>query len=148
MKSLFFAIILCLGFTVTSNAQEDTTYAKVVFEMMAVSGAEANTNAVMDQLFSLFKTQHGDVPNTFWAEFEKEFRETSFKEFVTMCIPIYQKHLTKEDLQAAIDFYKTPAGKKLAEKTPLITTESMQVGQQWGMELSNKVLKKLEENGY
>lgn len=148
MKSLFFSFVLCVSFSITSNAQTDSTYLKVLSEMLDVSGAEANTNAVMDQLFTMFRTQYGDIPNTFWEEFEKEFRETSFNEFVTMCIPIYKKHLTIDDLQAAIDFYNSPAGKRIAEKTPLITTESMQVGQKWGMELSNKVLEKIKEMGY
>ena len=35
--------------------------------------------------------------------------------------------------------YKTPVGKKLAEKIPLITQESMQVSMEWGMEIAQKM---------
>ncbi len=36
-------------------------------------------------------------------------------------------------------FYETPAGKKLAEKTPMITMESMQLSQTWAMSLMGKI---------
>ena len=35
--------------------------------------------------------------------------------------------------------YKTPIGKKIAQKTPLITQETMNVSMQWGMEFGNKI---------
>jgi hypothetical protein len=40
--------------------------------------------------------------------------------------------------------YKTPIGKKISEKTPIIAQETMQASMQWGMELSQKMQKYLE----
>jgi hypothetical protein len=65
-----------------------------------------------------------------------------------MLAPVYYKHLTLEDLNQIIVFYKTPAGKKMATATPAITQESMQIGQQWGMKIGEKVEDKLREKGY
>ena len=145
MKSLFFALTLCLSFSITSNAQTDTTYAKVLSEMLEVTGAEANFDVAMNQVFAMSKAQFDNIDEEMWTELENELRKVSFKELMDMFTPVYQKHLSVEDLQATIDFYKTPAGKRIAEKTPLITSETMVIAQKWGMELSSKVMKKIEE---
>jgi uncharacterized protein len=41
-------------------------------------------------------------------------------------VPVYQKHLTKDDVEAMLAFYSTPTGQKLLREQPQITTESMQ----------------------
>ena len=69
-------------------------------------------------------------------------------ELADMLAPVYEKHMTENDLKKIIEFYQTPVGKKYAEKTPLITQESMQVGQQWGMRIGQKVMERLKEKGY
>lgn len=63
-------------------------------------------------------------------------------------LPIYQKHLTEADLHGIIAFYDTPVGKKFAEKTPLITLESMIAGQEWGLQIGQQVIDKLKNKGY
>jgi hypothetical protein len=59
-------------------------------------------------------------------------------------VPIYVEHLTVEEMQAAIDFYETPEGQSLIEKMPVISQESFAVGQQWGMELAQRVMEEIE----
>lgn len=41
-------------------------------------------------------------------------------------IPVYQKHLTKSDIDAMIAFYDTPTGQKLMREQPQMAAESMQ----------------------
>ncbi len=41
-------------------------------------------------------------------------------------IPIYQKHLTKGDVDAMTVFYSSPTGQKLLREQPAIASESMQ----------------------
>jgi len=74
--------------------------------------------------------------------------KASIDELVEMLAPVYKKHLSEDDLDKIIQFYNTPVGKKLAEATPAITQESMQVGQQWGMKVGQIVADKLEKAGY
>jgi uncharacterized protein len=83
-----------------------------------------------------------------WSGFEKEFSKTSMDELVDMLAPVYQKHMTENDLKKIIEFYQTPVGKKYAEKTPVIMQESMQVGQQWGMKMGQAFQDKLKARGY
>jgi hypothetical protein len=41
-------------------------------------------------------------------------------------IPVYQRHLTKNDVDAMSAFYSSPTGQKLLHEMPAMTTESMQ----------------------
>jgi hypothetical protein len=50
-------------------------------------------------------------------------------EMVAAIVPIYQKHLTKSDLEAVIIFYKSPAGQKILKEQPAMMAEGMQAGQ-------------------
>lgn len=56
--------------------------------------------------------------------------------------------MSLEDMKAITEFYKTPAGKKLAQKTPLITQEYTKVGEKLGQGVAEKVLARLQEKGY
>lgn len=42
-------------------------------------------------------------------------------------IPVYQKYLSRADVEAMIVFYSSPTGKKLIDKMPQMTQEAMQV---------------------
>ncbi len=42
-------------------------------------------------------------------------------------IPVYQKYLSRADVEAMIVFYSSPTGKKLIDKMPEMTQEAMQV---------------------
>lgn len=47
-------------------------------------------------------------------------------------VPIYQKHLTKADLDAVTAFYSSPPGQKILKELPAIMSEAMQVGGEIG----------------
>ncbi len=44
-------------------------------------------------------------------------------------IPVYQKHLSKSDVDEMIKFYSTPTGQKILREMPAVTAESMQAMQ-------------------
>ena len=49
-----------------------------------------------------------------------------FEELLQAMTPVYQKHLTKDDLTAITAFYSSPVGQKLLKEMPAITQEAMQ----------------------
>jgi hypothetical protein len=128
--------------------QGDPQYKISLNKMLEVGGSEESFKVVMKQMFDMLKQQKTNVPDNVWADFEKEFSKTSIDDLVDLLIPVYQKHMTIADLQKIIEFYQTPVGKKYAEKTPMIMQESMQVGQQWGMDMGQKFQEKLQQKGY
>jgi len=142
-------ILTLLTFFVLSTSvcfsQTSTEYKTALKKMMIASGAENTYKVVIDQMVAAFKTQKSNVPEEFWTEMGAEMVKTSMTDLVDMLAPVYEKHLTLADINGLIAFYQSPIGKKFAEKTPFITQESMQIGQQWGMKLGQKIVDKLKE---
>jgi hypothetical protein len=115
---------------------------------MEVSGTLATFKTAIKGMISNFKIMNSSVPEDVWKKFENELLNTSVDDLVKQFSPVYEKHLTETDLNDIIKFYSTPAGKKLAEKTPILTQESMAAGQVWGQAVGQKVMMKLKEKGY
>jgi uncharacterized protein len=82
-----------------------------------------------------------DAPAAFWETFKQEL---DANELMQAIIPVYQKHLTEEDIQAILVFYNTPAGKKLISAQPSIMQESMMIGQQWGQKVFMRAKQKFD----
>ncbi|MEH6657934.1 DUF2059 domain-containing protein [Leeuwenhoekiella marinoflava] len=148
MKKLIFTALLITSFTFTIQAQEADPYKDTLKEMLVASGSMGTFQVAIKQVFNMYKQQKPGVPDEVWGELESSFSKTSIDDLAEMLTPVYKKSLTQSDLQAIIGFYQTPIGQKFAEKTPAITQESMQVGQQWGMKLGQKVMSKLQEKAY
>ena len=148
MKKHIILILFALFSLSTSQAQSESSYTQTLTEMFEVSGTENVYQTVIAQFFGMFKQQYSAVDSTVWEELEAEFMQTSMNEIVEMLTPVYKKHLTEEDMQTVIEFYRTDTGKKFVEKTPLITQESMQIGQEWGRKIGEEFVKKMEERGY
>ena len=147
MKKTLFAFILIVFVAGTINAQSKT-YPATLKKYMEASGSMGAFKMAITQMMGSFKSMNSSVPEEFWKEIETEFQNTSLDDLVTMMAPVYEKHMTEADLNEVIKFYSTPAGKKLAEKTPTIMQESMAVGQTWGQTVAGKVMAKLKEKGY
>lgn len=127
---------------------QDTDYAKTLRKMFEVSGTEQTFQAAIKQMFTMYKQQFTEIDTETWVELESEFSDTSLDDLTVMLVPVYEKYMTEADLKELITFYESPVGQKYAKSIPLITQESMQVGQQWGMVIGEKFAKKMEERGY
>lgn len=138
-----FVIVSCTVF-----GQTNPEYSKTLQKMFDVSGSKENYQAAIDQMFSMFQQQYPEVPAELWGELKTEFNQLSLNELTEMLVPVYEKHLTIEDLKELIKFYESPTGKKFAKTTPLIMQETMQIGQQWGIKIGEEFAKKMSERGY
>lgn len=122
-------------------AQETSREERLAKELLEVSSGTAMGMQVMHQMIGSFAAAFPDVPQEFWDNFAKEVDPKELEELI---LPIYVKHLTAEEMEAAIAFYRTPEGQSILRKMPLVVQESIQVGQQWGERLSQRVMEKLE----
>jgi uncharacterized protein len=149
MKKLFLVLSFVVMASMSFFAQQvPAAYTKSLKELFELNGTEETFITAIDQMMEMFETSRDDVPADVWKALGDEFSKTSLNDLVEMLAPVYHKHLTIDDLNQIIVFYKTPAGKKLAMTTPAITQESMQIGQQWGMKVGQKVEDRLREKGY
>lgn len=149
MKKMLAIALLLLATSVNMvSAQANDEYKQTLKRMLDVAGSEATFDSAIKQMLGMFKEQYQSVPDNVWTELENEMLKVSMDDLVEMLTPVYAKHMSISDLNKIIEFYQTPVGKKYAEKTPLITQESMQVGQQWGMQVGQKFQEKMKEKGY
>jgi len=73
------------------------------------------------------------------------FREFSPDEMIDALVLIYQKHLSKSDLDAILVFYASPAGQKVLKEMPAILAESMEVGGEIGRKKMGAINQKIEQ---
>ena len=131
MKKIIITFVLLISF---NFAQSQENYKSLVVDFMSAQGQFETFNATIDQMASMMALTLDDS--------EKELLSKEVMgSLVDLLVPIYKNHFTEQDLREAIELYKTPIGKKISEKTPIIAQETMQASMQWGMELAEKMQK-------
>ena len=131
MKKIIITFVLLISF---NFAQSQENYKSLVVDFMSAQGQFETFNATIDQMASMMALTLDDS--------EKELLSKEVMgSLVDLLVPIYKNHFTEQDLKESIELYKTPIGKKISEKTPIIAQETMQASMQWGMELAEKMQK-------
>ncbi len=96
-----------------------------------------------------FKQKVPDATPAQLAEVER-FAEGLFKdmpidEMIDAMVPIYQKHLTKEDLDGILAFYSSPVGQKLQREQPAMMQEGMQAGGEIGRRRLGTMMQQMDD---
>lgn len=81
-----------------------------------------------------------ELLNRFLDKVGEKHREQFSTDFMEITIPIYDKHLTHDEIRGLIQFYESPLGQKVIQVMPKLLEDSMNAGQQWGQQNSQKVL--------
>jgi uncharacterized protein len=135
------AVVLCSSF----SFGQDAAYRTAVKEYLKATGSMKAFTVALDQMVDMHKQNNtSGLSDSFWNELRDEMA-LSLNELVDMLAPVYAKHLSITDLNEVTAFYNSPAGKKMAEATPAILQDSMQVGQAWGAEVGARIAKRIEE---
>jgi uncharacterized protein len=73
-------------------------------------------------------------------------------EFIDEVATLYAQHFTKEELGEVMAFYRGPTGQKFLQKMPMLTQESMALGQRFGErlapQLQERMLEELRRKGH
>ena len=125
-------VIVALIVTFFTSHSQNESYKDVLLEYMEVQGSLDSFNNSIDQMSQMMGGQ-------IEADKLKPIMDEMFLSLVDALVPVYKNHLSIQDLKDGIEMYKTPIGKKIAQKTPLITQETMNVSMQWGMEFPSKI---------
>lgn len=134
MKKLLLSVCLGSSLILSSVAFSQTASDQSIKQLIVETGAAEMGTMVFDQLLGQLKS--AGATDVQLAEVKKEF---NVDQLVDLLVPVYQKQFTEEDVKAFLEFYNSPAGKKLIEKQPMIMQESMVIGQQWGMGIAQKI---------
>jgi uncharacterized protein len=110
-----------------------------VMTLLDLMQARKTIIAVMDNMKQIMrqaaeKTFREKVPNPTPKQLEAlngiydDITDIPVDEMINAIIPIYQRHLTKTDLEDLIRFYGSPVAQKMLREQPQILQESMQAG--------------------
>jgi hypothetical protein len=76
---------------------------------------------------------------------EKLFQGMPIDEMVNAMVPIYQKHLTREDIDSIVAFYSSPVGQKLQREQPAMMQEGMKVGGEIGRRRLQAMMQQMDD---
>jgi hypothetical protein len=140
MKRAILILLACLFFAATGCAQQNDADAPAskadidrYFEAMHSRELVRQTlDAMLAQMHSMVHEQMKTVPNL-PPDAEDRLKKSMDEMIGSMpvgamldaMIPVYQKHLTRGDVDALVAFYSTPTGQKFLKEMPTITAESM-----------------------
>ncbi|GAB4394828.1 MAG: hypothetical protein Tsb0032_23580 [Kiloniellaceae bacterium] len=145
-------LIWLAALAVAGPAGAQTSKQEKIRELLEISQTETLLNEVLPVLLHQQKAAisglRPDIPEEAWdlalEEAEAAFRE-SIAAFLEKTIPIYDRHLTEEEVDGLLAFYRTPVGRSVIRKLPQVTQESMIAGQQWGLAVGEEVQRRIHE---
>ncbi len=150
-KKLVFQIlflVFLLLYSASFLGAQSKSYRARVKEMLELTKYKENFKVGVENMMENIIKLRPDVPEELWIKLKDEFLGASMEELIDIVSGVYFKHLSKEDLDNVIAFYKSPSGSKLAEKSPLINQEVMDAARSWGEKIGQDFIKKLEKEGY
>lgn len=112
------------------------TYDQDILKMLDLNGSTQVYDVMYNQMLLQMKMGNASVPDSVWALMKTEVFDEKVRTLTQQIVLVYKKHFTHDDVKGLIAFYDSDLGKKMANKTPLVTQESMMLGQQWGMGLN------------
>src|SRR5579859_1192487 len=129
-----------------------------LFEMLQVSKTmEVAIAAAKQQSIDMAEQMIQEKAPDATAEQKKQMQEmidsvmaealgpAAIKEMLEATIPVYQRHLTKGDLQAMMAFYSSAVGQKVLREQPAMVQESMQAAEGIQQRIARNVFMKIDE---
>jgi len=130
--------------TSSTSGQISQEKEREIRKLLEVTGTTRAMPEMMDQMMAELRKALPNVPSEFWDEFRKEI---NIDELVTLIMPVYDKHMSLEDIKAANVFFATPAGRNFAEKMSIMSAEGFEIGRKWGESKGRLVAERLKEKG-
>jgi hypothetical protein len=76
------------------------------------------------------------IPASFWIDVQRAMMTISIPD---LCIPIYQKYYSQEDMAAALAFYRSPAGRRIVSAEPAVVSVLNNAMIQAGVRVGEKI---------
>jgi hypothetical protein len=134
-----------------ASAKVDPTKEADIRQLMDVTGAKDLGKQLMDAGIAQFRASvtesQPDNPrakqfaDAFAQRFEKHFDPHALTETV---IPIYDKHLSSEDLRELLAYYQSPFGQRMLKVLPEVARESQAAGFKLGQKAAQDAMEELK----
>jgi hypothetical protein len=143
MKKIVFVLAIVIStsaFGIYGQTKNDD-----IIKLLKISGTDKLADQMMTAIIPQFKQLIPGIPDAFWVKFREKL---NMDDFILACVPAYNKYYTHDEIKQLIRFYESPLGKRMVEVTPLISQETMVIGQQWGEKLGQDIVNELIKDGF
>jgi hypothetical protein len=107
-----------------------------LLDLMGYKKIEENN---WSQMIAMNKQAAPFIPEDVWTDVQTSI---SGIDYPTLMQPIYAKYLSTDDAAKALDFYRTPAGKRVLQAMPQMLGESVSAAQQKGRQAGRDAIEK------
>ncbi len=147
---VFFAAVVSTGYTADNVSLEGRS--GEVIELLELTGSYKLALRTMIQVMTASRDAYNrnhpnkKISDEVWAcILEITMGEIDKASYYKRMVPIYEKHLTKEEVRELIAFYKSDVGKKITSVLPDIMKESLSAAQAWGKDIAQRIRPKIEQ---
>ncbi|KUF42080.1 DUF2059 domain-containing protein [Myroides marinus] len=129
---LAFAMMLVCQFSFAQDAFKNDTK-----KYMNLSGQMKTFELLTGELVS-------NVEESKRPDFEKELK-ASMLVLIDKMADMYMTEFTHDDVKKLIQFYESPIGKKLSDKSEVLFEKGQKVGEEWSVGLQGLMMKYMQE---
>jgi len=138
---VFVLLLISAASTQTASPVEDASTREDVVRLFDVMQIRQQMELVMKQMFQQMRSMSREEMKDRKIQVSPEdmakadaladkiMKEVSVSDMLDDMIPVYQRHLSKPDVEEMIKFYSTPTGQKILREMPSMTAEGMQAMQ-------------------
>jgi len=108
-------------------------------QMLELTGASKIKGQLTTGYMNYLKTSMPFLPKDVNEDLQQSFDKLDLDASI---IEIYKQHISTDDAEAIIAFYKTPAGKDMIDTMPAILQQQQQVALQQGRKTAQDVIKR------
>jgi hypothetical protein len=121
-------------------AKIDKAFHDDISELLHLMDSERMTSQMVDFLVQEWQDQYPDMPEEFWDKFGKEFKP---EDFIELAIPVYAKYLSRPDVAALLEFYRSPVGRTFVLTQGALQEDLVTVGEDWSKQVATRFIEKL-----
>jgi hypothetical protein len=114
-------------------------------EMMSVAGVAKQLDQMLPlllqqltQAFVAVAPDKADDIRSVFSQLGTKFIDR-MGELIDKVAALYAEHLALDEINAITSFYRSPAGARFIAVQPLVTKESMHIGQRWGRQIGAEI---------
>lgn len=156
MKSILLVVLLLLA---PALYADDASKKAKVEELIQLTQLEKNYSQMiylmMDSMSLAVRQQLSQVKMTpareaMLTEFQKDVTELFREQFgwdymLGVYTKLYNEEFTEEEIDGMVAFYRSPAGKSVIEKTPIVMSKATAIGQERGQSLQPAIAELMQD---
>jgi hypothetical protein len=121
-----------------------------VQKLMELAGTKRLMESVMEttvrHLFEDIQKLRPDIPPQVWDTLLARSESPQMLQgLLDALVPVYQHHFCADEIEQIIEFYESPAGRKLSAEAPAIQKEASEAGREYAARMSQQLVQEVKQ---